>query len=189
MALCADCGALVAGAACPLCTGPDPVVLDARRTRQRSASDTNFELPPWSEALLVAAMLVPLSSMLGVRAWETGALWIWTMSLAADAAFVVGTLGAHMAALWIGRHIQHRNAGIAIAAVVGGLLHWLVYTLSWQTVLTAQEGEALNLPGNAWFVGHAGLFGLMLCGAVAGLGTWRLTHRLRSPLAAAEPTA
>ena len=132
-----------------------------------SAGDA-FEFSPATLTAATGIVLVPLSSYLGVQGWTFGWLWIWQPSIFADIVFVLGTIGAHVAAVEAGRRVRNPALGVLVAIAAGWLLHWLVYGFSWELVLATEPEEDFSLPGGLRFVASVGYFGLTLAALAAG---------------------
>lgn len=127
-----------------------------------------FDFGPRTWTLASGVVLVPISSFFGVQGWNTGWLWIWKPSILADIVFILGTIGAHVAAVEAGRRFRIGGAGALVAVALGWLLHWLVYAISWEMVLAVEEDEAFGLPGALRFVASVGSYGLTLAALAAG---------------------
>ena len=131
------------------------------------------------KSAIVGAFLVPVSSFFGVQAWTFGFLWIWQPSVVADLVFIVGTVAAHVGAVWVGSHVHARPPAWIAAFATGWLAHWLVYAMSWNLFLAAAEGEDFNMLGSMGFVAQMGYIGLIVV-ALAAVASLEFT-RPRAP--------
>lgn len=147
-------------------------------------------------ALAVSAPLIVLASSylgLGGRFFYVAPVdayhlmvGIWSMSVAADAVFTLGTLAAAFATYEIARR---RSSWLAVGVGLGA--HWLVYWTSY--VLLPMSGDIENVdPWSALvFVAMAGFVGLAVA-AIAPVALARALARTGSvaaPLAPSEAAA